>query len=89
MTPTVFLFVCFFAWMAPAVFADTDSSDLKYIEQNSLNGTAATNSFAQALNYCKTHPTRDGGTWNQWYFCPTSIVVSNNFKLCDYLGVVH
>eukprot|EP01034_Spumella_vulgaris_P031374 gene31374-38753_t len=45
--------------MSVAVLADTDASDLLYIEKATLNGTAATNSYAQALNYCKTHPTRD------------------------------
>lgn len=28
--------------------------------------STSTNTYAQAVNYGKTHPTRDGGSWNGW-----------------------
>ena len=45
-----------------------DNVDFEYAKVRSLNvTTGATNSYAQAYNYGKTHPTRDGGSWNGWY----------------------
>ena len=40
---------------------NVDSSDLVF-----LNASASTNTYAQAVNYCKTNPKRDGGSWNGW-----------------------
>jgi len=43
-----------------------DETDSKYNSLINLNGTATTNTYAQAINYGKTHPNRDGGSWNGW-----------------------
>jgi flagellar basal body P-ring protein FlgI len=44
-----------------------DQSDYKWVQQvnNALNLTG-TNTYAQAINYGRTHPTRDGGSWSGW-----------------------
>jgi hypothetical protein len=28
---------------------------------------ASTHTYAQAIQYARTHPKRDNGSWNQWY----------------------
>lgn len=38
-----------------------DENDFKY----TLN-TTGTNTYAGAINYGRTHPTRDGGSWSGW-----------------------
>jgi hypothetical protein len=38
--------------------------DLK--ERLATNLTGGTNTYAQAVNYGQTHPTRDGGSWSGW-----------------------
>jgi hypothetical protein len=40
-----------------------DASDYKF--NGGLN-TTATNSYAAAINYGRTHPNRDGGSWSGW-----------------------
>lgn len=44
---------------------NTDASDHAFLKTN-LNTTSGTNTYAQAINYGQTHPTRDGGSWSQW-----------------------
>lgn len=42
-----------------------DASDVNYGRK--LNSTTgATNTYAAAINYGRTHPTRDGGSWSGW-----------------------
>lgn len=36
----------------------------------------STNTYAQALQYARTHPKRDGGSWNQW--CASLMVRAGN-----------
>lgn len=43
-------------------FNETDIFSRKY----GVDVTATTNTYAQAINYGKTHPTRDGGSWSGW-----------------------
>lgn len=42
--------------------AVANTSDLKVVVSSSSN----TNTYAQAVNYGKTHPTRDGESWSGW-----------------------
>jgi hypothetical protein len=42
-----------------------DESDIK--NNAFLNATSSTNTYSEAYNYGKTHPTRDGGSWNGWF----------------------
>lgn len=45
-----------------------DKADL-FFNQNltsSSEGKSSTNTYAQAINYGQTHPTRDGGSWSGW-----------------------
>lgn len=44
-----------------AKFQDEDRKNA-----SNLNSTASTNSYAQAVNYGETHPTRDGESWSGW-----------------------
>ena len=48
-----------------------DDSDYLFVKNAlALNSTTTgTNSYAAAINYGRTHPTRDGGTWKNWYIC--------------------
>ncbi len=48
------------------VSANSDASDLTYSKEMYLNETASTNTYAQAINYGKSNPKRDGGSWNGW-----------------------
>ena len=43
--------------------------DADFLWRNSTDGAVATstNTYAQAVNYGKTHPTRDGGSWSGWW----------------------
>jgi hypothetical protein len=41
---------------------NVDESDFRYV-----NLTSDTNTYAQAINYGQTHPTRDGGSWSGWF----------------------
>jgi hypothetical protein len=41
---------------------NVDESDFRYV-----NLTSGTNTYAQAINYGQTHPTRDGGSWSGWF----------------------
>ena len=44
-----------------------DNADI--LSRNCSDGattSTTTNSYAQAVNYGKTHPTRDGGSWSGW-----------------------
>jgi len=45
-----------------------DDADFQFVkESGGLNSTlAGTNTYAGAINYGRTHPTRDGGTWANW-----------------------
>jgi len=45
-----------------------DEADFNFLkESGGLNSTlTGTNTYAGAINYGKTHPTRDGGSWNGW-----------------------
>lgn len=48
--------------------AGVDEADFIFLKENggfnsSLTGT---NTYAAAVNYGRTHPTRDGGSWNGW-----------------------
>ena len=45
-----------------------DEADFTFFkEADGLNSTlTGTNTYAGAVNYGKTHPTRDGGSWNGW-----------------------
>lgn len=45
-----------------------DAADFLFVkEADGLNGTTkGTNTYAAAINYGRTHPTRDGGTWANW-----------------------
>jgi hypothetical protein len=42
-----------------------DSADYK--SRGNLTVASSTNTYAQAVNYGKTHPTRDGESWSGWY----------------------
>lgn len=42
----------------------------------SFNSTGGTNTYAQAIDYGRTHPTRDGGTWSGW--CAAFMVRAGN-----------
>jgi hypothetical protein len=66
-----------------------DEKDLFYGKEKRLNLTLAgtTNSYAQAINYGQTHPTRDGGSWSGWYNLSMIIyvfigLVSNSCVFC-------
>jgi hypothetical protein len=41
-----------------------DEQDKVY--RSGVNVTSSTNTYAQAINYGQTHPTRDGGSWSGW-----------------------
>jgi hypothetical protein len=44
-----------------------DQSDYKWVQQvNNTLSLTGTNTYAQAINYGRTHPTRDGGSWSGW-----------------------
>lgn len=50
-----------------------DSADYKFTA--GLNTTVkGTNSYAQATEYGRTHPTRDGGSWSGWYVLDAFVV---------------
>ena len=48
--------------------AGVDETDFTFVkESGGLNSTlTGTNTYAGAINYARTHPTRDGGTWAGW-----------------------
>ncbi len=43
-----------------------DEKDLVFRNSTGLSVQSSTNTYAQAVNYGKTHPTRDGGSWSGW-----------------------
>lgn len=49
-------------------FSGVDDADFQFLKDNGgFNSTlTGTNTYASAVNYGKTHPTRDGGSWNGW-----------------------
>jgi hypothetical protein len=58
---SVFIAVLLVSFSAEQV--NIDDSDYSFVK--SLNLTGA-NTYAAAVNYGKTHPNRDGGSWNGW-----------------------
>lgn len=62
MITNVFLASLIAIWAHCTSSLSIDQSDFKY----TLN-TTGTNTYAGAVNYGKTHPTRDGGSWSGWY----------------------
>jgi hypothetical protein len=67
-------------------------SDYKFVKENRLNYTS-TNSYAQAINYGQTHPTRDGESWSGWYgmiaLFPPSHCGKKNYDLLRLILGVH
>uniref|UniRef100_A0A7S3HHS8 Uncharacterized protein n=1 Tax=Spumella elongata TaxID=89044 RepID=A0A7S3HHS8_9STRA len=58
--------------------AGVDETDFAFVkESGGLNSTlTGTNTYAGAINYARTHPTRDGGTWAGW--CASLMVRAGN-----------
>jgi hypothetical protein len=60
----------FTSWMfiISATHANMDSKDEIYasLVLNNRTSTSSTNTYAQAINYGETHPTRDGESWSGW-----------------------
>eukprot|EP01032_Pedospumella_encystans_P025916 gene25916-29276_t len=58
--------------------AGVDETDFTFVkESGGLNSTlTGTNTYAGAINYARTHPTRDGGTWAGW--CASLMVRAGN-----------
>ena len=52
------------AYLQVASAISIDSADYKH--NLGLNTTGGTNTYAQATQYGRTHPTRDGGSWSGW-----------------------
>lgn len=43
-----------------------DQDDIAYGHNVSVKGKYSTNTYSEAINYGKTHPTRDGSSWSGW-----------------------
>jgi hypothetical protein len=43
-----------------------DQDDLRYQSNATMKVKGSTNTYAEAINYGQTHPTRDGGSWSGW-----------------------
>ena len=60
---STFLILALVAFLQIAHAINVDESDYKYVRAVNMTST---NSYAQAINYGQTHPTRDGGSWSGW-----------------------
>jgi hypothetical protein len=66
MTKSIAFVGTFLCLLAGQVSANTDAKDWSWFKESGLNTTSSTNTYAQAVNYGQTHPTRDGGSWSGW-----------------------
>ncbi len=67
MTKSIAFIGTFLCLLAGQVSANTDAKDWSWFKESGLNTTSSTNTYAQAVNYGQTHPTRDGRSWSGWY----------------------
>jgi hypothetical protein len=70
------------AYVQIAQSLNIDQSDFNFVKENRLNYTS-TNSYAQAINYGQTHPTRDGGSWSGWF-----VILDLQFLLCPIAHLI-
>ncbi len=61
-----FFFYCILIVLCVASAVNFDEDDFVYKIRNNVTSGATTNTYAQAINYGKTHPTRDGASWSGW-----------------------
>eukprot|EP01034_Spumella_vulgaris_P021436 gene21436-27467_t len=61
---------------ADDVVTDSNQADLEWLLENNVNSSSSTRDYAGALNYAKTTPKRDGGSWNGW--CGALMVRAGN-----------
>ena len=59
----IFVVLTFFGG---AMSVNFDDNDLIYRNSTTLGAQTSTNTYAQAINYGQTNPTRDGESWDGW-----------------------
>lgn len=63
---SLFIFFSFTSIFLAISAIQFDQNDLQYPSNATMKVKASTNTYAEAINYGQTHPTRDGGSWSGW-----------------------
>ena len=65
-----------YSFITLAAAINFDENDIAFTKSSNRTATGATNTYAQAVSYGQTHPTRDGGSWNGW--CASFVFRASN-----------